>query len=137
MNAAKRAPGGVRTARPSRIPIEAAIDVAEKLATLPRDKRAAFVQSVARARGVCESWVWLCTQPFRRRSRAYAIATIATVCAALIRGERTAFIDDAARAEGVHRSTVYAWLRPFRIQRHGRIVPEAATRVAREARVLA
>ena len=120
-------------ARRARLPVDVAIDIAAALGTVPRDKRAAFVEIVARELGVTPGWVYLRTQPFRRRQRAFDSATIAAALGAVRHGARVALVDKMAREHGVSRATVYRWIQRFRRRPRGRVNAQSAAEAARDA----
>ena len=122
-------PGG----RQTRPPIEVAAGIAEALERTPRGKRTEFVEIAARELGVCVSWVYICTHPFRRRLRAYGVAVLATALESAPHGARVALFDDAARRLGVSRATVYRWIQPLRRLPRGRVRAYSAAEIAREA----
>ena len=98
-----------------RLPIDAAPDIAAALETVPRDKRAEFVEIVARELGVNPSWVYLRTKPFRRRMRAYRHRDPRREARGrAARRPYVALMDEMARERGVNRATVYVWIQPFR-----------------------
>ena len=122
---------------PGKLPADAALDIAKAIDALPKGERPIFVDLAATLRGVCASWIYIRTQPFRRRRRAHVIASIASAYTTLPHGERTAYLERAARELRVHRSTVYRWMQPFRCVPRGRIKAYMATDIAIEAREVA
>ena len=117
-------------ARRMRLPPLAAAAIASALATVPRGKRTAFVEIIARELGIGASWVYARTAPFRRRQRCFDIASLAAALRDAPHGARVALVDELARKRDVSRATVYRWLAPFRRRARERIDVRRATAAA-------